>query len=140
MGTSRAMLEVDRVIGIEVGPVGNTIRVATPESASHASATVDWVETEGFRVLSQAIDVWIVRKRGLDSKILVFENQRVVDGGEQLFAGRATRNSERKGVGGIVEAKLWFASPSGLRTRENIFWNFIAFLRSILDLDMKPGI
>ena len=71
LAAAAAMLEVNRMIPVEVSPWRDQVRIPRPQRASIVSS---WAP-ERVGILSEAIDVWIIRERSAKSDILGLENE-----------------------------------------------------------------
>ncbi|KAL2278986.1 hypothetical protein FJTKL_14124 [Diaporthe vaccinii] len=117
-----AVLEVDRVVSVQVGTVGNSIRVLGPQRAD----VVGGVEAEGVRVLAQA------------AQILRLEDEAGCRGVEENLARVGARDIE--GEGRLDEAELQggcgVTAGAGGRPREDGLRDLVDGVGGILDLDM----
>ena len=86
------MLEVHRVVSVQVRADWNTIRVARPQG----ERGVVGVEAERVSVLPETVDVGVDRDFGLDAEILRFEDDGMRSRGKQNFPGGRTLNREAK--------------------------------------------
>ena len=99
MGASGAVVDVDGVITIEIRVLRNTERVPAPEGPNKSLATIIGVEAEGVRVLSESIYIGGLGEGGLQTEVLVFEDEGMTLGGEKDLVGLRARDGEREGVG-----------------------------------------
>lgn len=65
------VLEVDRVVSVEVGSWRDQVGVSRPQCAGVVSSRA----SEGVGILSKSIDIRITRKRSTKTDILGFENE-----------------------------------------------------------------
>lgn len=77
-----AVVEVHRVVAVQVGVFGRTVRIARPQRAG----VILGGQAERTGVLSQAVDVGRVRQLGTEAQILRLEDQRMAGGVEEDFA------------------------------------------------------
>lgn len=88
-------------------------------------------------MLSESIDVGVVRQRRLDTQILGLEHQRSAGGVEEGFT--VARPNDRKAERrlGILEADVGIPATSPrFGTREDAFWDLVASAFGVGDFDM----
>ena len=71
LAAAAAMLEVDWMIPIEISPWRDQVRISRPQRASVVSSRAP----ERVGILSETINVWIIRKTSAKSDILRLENE-----------------------------------------------------------------
>lgn len=136
MTAGGTVLEIDRVISVQVAPTRDTIRISRPESARG----IECGQTERVGVFAQTIDIGLVGQIGLQAKILRLEDDRMLSSVEQDFIVGRAHNGEREGRCRVIEADsstLWKDRAVCLRARENGVRNFVTCLGGISDLDMN---
>ena len=77
MGASSAVIEVNRVVPVEVGVCGDAEGITTPEGPDLSLPAVVEVKTEGFRVFAQTVDIGVLGEGGLEPQILLFVDELV---------------------------------------------------------------
>ena len=71
LAAAATMLEVDWMIPVEVSPCRDQVGISRPQRASIVSSRAP----ERVGILSEAINVWIIRKTSAKSEILGLENE-----------------------------------------------------------------
>lgn len=89
-GTTGTMLEVHRMVPVQVRSGRDPIRVTGPQRARR----VGRVEAERIRVLAEAVDVRRGRKLRLEAQVLRLEDERVARGREEHLACAGARDVE----------------------------------------------
>lgn len=133
MSAGAAVVKVDGVVSVEICARGDAIGVAGPQGAN-CPAPLDG-EPEWVGVFSEAVDVRVGGKGGLDAEELGLEYERVVVCGEEGLACGPPEDGE--GEGGLGEAEVEVGGARGdaaaLGTREDVFWDFVPFVLCVGD-------
>jgi hypothetical protein len=94
-------------------------------------------------MFTQPVNIGSSGKRGLDTQVLVFIDEWEPGSAEQDLVRRSTGDGEleRLRSGGIVELELGVSrwDEGGFRSGEDVFWDFVAFVIGIGDLDVEAG-
>jgi hypothetical protein len=124
MGTTlTTVLEVDWVGSIEVGACWDAVRVTVPEGAD----VIGGVQTKTIRVLSQSVQVRVLREGCPEAQVLVLEDEggcRRVE--EYFFIGLAgDLEAEWALFPGKVKFRVVSGDAVGLWTREDVVGNLV---------------
>ena len=88
-----AVLEVNGMISVEIGPRRNLVSITRPQ----CPGVISGIEPERIGVFTQTIEVWILRERGSQSQVLRFEYQGGPRGVEDRLIATLAHNSEGEG-------------------------------------------
>jgi len=102
MASRLAMLEIHRVVPIQVGVIRHPKRILRPQSA-HISRRL---EAQGIRVFTQTIEIGILRQLGAQAEVLRFEDEGSRRGVEEDLVDTGARDGEGEGVGFVVELEV----------------------------------
>ena len=97
------------------------------------------METERIAVLSQTIQVWVLRKIGTQTNILLLKDERCACSVEENFAIAVTRDLEGERVCRNVETNGCSRGSSFVIgwTRQDLFLDLKHVETRIIDLDME---
>ena len=135
MRARRAVLEVHRMVPVQVLAVREAVRVAGPQRAR----VVVRREAERVRVLAEPVDVRVRRQGRLHAQVLRLEDERVRGGREEDFVRLGAVDGEREGRRGVVEPDVGGQGAGGevgLGARQHLFWYFIPVGCGVGDLDV----
>lgn len=91
----RTLLEVEGVITVEIGTVGDGVGVLVPKRAD----IVGRVEAEGVRVFTKTVQVRVIGQGGAQAEVLRLEDERGSRGVKEDFTRVAARDSKGEGIG-----------------------------------------
>lgn len=94
-----SVLEVDRVISIEVGPRWDQVRISRPECTNVVSSST----SERVGIFSESIDIRIIRKRSTKLNILGLEDEGRSRSVKDTLAAICALDGEREGILGQIE-------------------------------------
>ena len=136
MGTAiGTMLKVHRVVAVQIRAARNPIRVTRPQRTRR----VRGVQPERLRMLADAVNVRVWRKRRLEAQVLRLEDERIVCGREQYLPGAGARNIERERRLGVRKFDLgciWVHVRVRRGSREDRIGDFVAIIGCVSDLEM----
>jgi hypothetical protein len=133
------VLIVDRVVSVQVGILGDTIRVPGPES----TGGVGRVETKRFGVLSKTVNVWVFGEVGLQTEVLALKDESVPGGVEERLTSAAAGDAEAEGGLLVLEDDVrLFGASGGLggRTGNDRLGDFVALAFGVGDLDVDTSV
>ena len=125
------VVEINRVAAIQVGPVANEWGFGIPQGPGVPARG----ESEVIGVLSEAVQIRLLRQAGPEPNVLVLEVQRRIRCVEQDFAARSPCNVEGKGILGKVELESGAIRSGvlGVGPRQNVFLDLINSSFGVLD-------
>jgi hypothetical protein len=129
------VLEVDGVSSVEVCASWNSVRVTVPEGAD----VVGCVQPKTIRVLSQTVQVRVLRKRSAEAEVLVLEDEGGRGRVEEDFFIRLPGDLEAEWAlfPGEVEFRVVGRDAVGLWTGEDVVGDLVGGQWGIFDLDME---
>ena len=130
------VLEVDRVVPVQVLALGEPVRVPGP----HRARVVVRREAERVRVLAEPVDVRVRGQVRLHAQVLGLEDDRVRRGGEEDLVRLGAVDGEREGRIGVVEPDVGGRRVGlgvGLGTGQDLFRHFISVVRGVGDFDVN---
>ena len=130
------VIEIDRVSSVQILALGRPVSITGVDR----SGVVGGVEHEGVAMLSQTIQMRVLRQVRLQIEILVLEHELGAGSVEEHLAGVCARDRERERVG--VEVKLEFrvlgrAPLAEARAREDAVWHLVNCVVGVQDLDVQ---
>lgn len=128
-----AVVVVHRMGPVQVAVRRNSVRIASPQG----TGVVRGFQTHGISVLSETVEIRVLRKPGTEIQILGLENQVRTSSVEQHLA--VSRHSEGEGVLLVIEleSRSFAGTVSILGARNNRFRNLVDFLVRIVNHNME---